>query len=59
MTNIDMILGNSNIQQVVMVAILNKKFLRWVFFDFAPGYEVGIHVTFLKVSASYIFQVEP
>ena len=44
-----------------MAAILNKKISSTgIFGDFATGYYVGIKVTFLKISAFYIFfQVEP
>ena len=41
---------------MAMAAILNKKFSSaGIFRDFAPGCLVGIQVTFLKISAFYIF----
>ena len=64
MTNIEKkytILGYNNRELVAMVAILNKKFSSaGIFGDFSPGCLVGIQVTFLKISAFYLFfQVEP
>ena len=64
MTNIEknyMILGYSNRESVAMAAILNKIYSSaGIFGDFSPGCFVGIQVTFLKISAFYIFfQVEP
>ena len=39
-----------------MAAILNKKISSaGIFGDFSPGCWVGIQVTFLKISAFYIF----
>ena len=59
MTNIEkkyMILGYNNRESVAMVAILNKKNSSAVIFeDFSPGCLVGVQVTFLKLSAFYIF----
>ena len=64
MTNIEKkytILGYNNRELVAMAAILNKKnSSAGIFGDFSPGCLVGIQVTFLKISAFYIFfQVEP
>ena len=64
MTNIEKnytILGYNNRESVAMVAILNKKISSsGIFGDFSPGCLVGVQVTFLKISAFYIFfQVEP
>ena len=56
-----MILGCNNRESVAMAAILNKKISSaGIFGDFSPGCLVGIQVTFLKISAFYIFfRVEP
>ena len=56
-----MILGYNNRESVAMAAILNKKISSaGIFGDFSPGCLMGIQVTFLKISAFYIFfQVEP
>ena len=55
-----MILGYKNRQSVAMAAILNKKFSAEIVGDFSPGYYLGIRVTFLNISAFYIFvQDEP
>ena len=56
-----MILCYSNRESVEMETILNEKFSSaGIFGDFSPGCLVGIQVTFLKISAFYIFfQVEP
>ena len=51
-----MSLGNNNMQQVAMAAILNKKISSaGIFGDFAPGCQLAIQITFLKISAFYIF----
>ena len=55
------ILGYNNRESVAMAVILNKKnSFAGIFGDFSPECLVGIQVTFLKVSAFYIFfHVEP
>ena len=59
MTNIEknyMIFGYNNRESVAMAAILNKKISSaGIFGDFSQGCLVGIQVTFLKISAFYIF----
>ena len=57
----NIILGWNNRESVAMAAILNKKISSaGIFGDFSPGCLVGIQVTFLKISAFYLFfQVEP
>ena len=51
-----MILGYKNRESVAMAAILNKKISSaGIIGDFSPGCLVGIQVTFLKISAFYIF----
>ena len=56
-----MILGYNNRESVAMADILHKKISSAGNFKyFLPGCLVGIRVTFLKISAFYIFfQVEP
>ena len=59
MTNIEnnyMILGYNNRKSAAIAAILNKKnSSAGILGDFSPGCLVGIQVTFLKISAFYIF----
>ena len=59
MTNIEnnyIILDYNNRESVAMAAILNKKnSFTGIFGDFSPGCLVGIQVTFLTISAFYMF----